>query len=257
MRTTTQSFQIIEQGDGREAMLRHIEACGRVAYKSEDRITDDSAEAFVQRLIKNGHGSPLEHGTVYAKTPKDVAILWQGMPHTRVTMSGEYGYVTTNYRMAINAAAPIGRFFRPRVDGLHQRRVTVKIITNRAVANEFVRHRVFSFTQESTRYVDYGKRGVEFILPTYADDDGRMWHWQSAMETAEDEYNRLLAMGCSPQEARGVLPLDTKTEMVMTGFTDEWDGFFKLRCAKAAHPQARGIANQIREEFLNREYITQ
>ena len=119
--------------------------------------------------------------------------------------------------------------------------MAVRFICDRAIANELVRHRVFSFSQESTRYVNY-KKGVEFIRPVpfeWAKDceDKRFFAWEEVCRTAEVYYKELVENGCSPQEARNVLPLSTKTELIMTGTHKQWEDMLKLRLNRAAHPQ--------------------
>jgi thymidylate synthase (FAD) len=132
--------------------------------------------------------------------------------------------------------------------------VTVRFIVDRGVSHEIVRHRIASFTQESTRYCDYVKVGdVEFIRPPFwADDDIRFKDWTLAMSHAEGAYNRLRAAGATPQEARSVLPNSLKTELVMTANLREWRHFFKLRAAPPAHPQMRQVAGLLLLEFQRR-----
>lgn len=170
------------------AILKRLEQCGRVCYKSEAKITDTSAPAFVAGIIKRGHGAVLEHCSF-----------------------------------------------------------TVKFICDRGVSHEIVRHRVASYCQESTRYCNYSKDGfgseITVIKPCFlAEDSDGMKEWKSAMRFAEDHYFSLLDFGCSPQEARSVLPNSLKTEVVMTANIREWRHFLKLRCSPAAHPQMREVA---------------
>ena len=124
---------------------------------------------------------------------------------------------------------------------------TVKFICDRGVSHEIVRHRVASYCQESTRYCNYSKDGfgseITVIKPCFlAEDSDGMKEWKSAMRFAEDHYFSLLDFGCSPQEARSVLPNSLKTEVVMTANIREWRHFLKLRCSPAAHPQMREVA---------------
>ncbi len=122
--------------------------------------------------------------------------------------------------------------------------VTVRIICDRGVSHELVRHRIASYSQESTRYCDYGSGHVQFIMPPFYGDDvpASRDEWLQSMAEAEGAYKRLLACGESPQIARSVLPNSLKTEIVVTMNLREWRHFFTLRCAPAAHPQMRGIA---------------
>lgn len=186
MKIVNPHFEILGQVDG-QAILQHIERCGRVCYKSEDKITETSAQAFVGNIIKRGHEAVLEHASV-----------------------------------------------------------TVKFTVDRGVSHEIVRHRLAAYCQESTRYCNYSKDGfggqVTFIQPNFLDRGTRGWElWVLACEQAEKAYFDLLNWGCSPQEARAVLPNSLKTEVVMTANLREWRHFFKLRTAPAAHPQMREV----------------
>jgi len=173
--------------------LQLIELAGRTCYKSEDKITAESARTFVKRLLQSGHHSVIEH--------------------------------------------PVA---------------SVKFITDRGVSHEAVRHRLASYSQESTRYCNYGGSEIQFIRPVWADiplgdpekwwyqsDDAPIDHWINAMMEAEDAYKDLLRDGWRPEQARSVLPNSLKTEIVMSANLREWRHVFKLRCSKAAHPQIR------------------
>jgi thymidylate synthase (FAD) len=124
--------------------------------------------------------------------------------------------------------------------------VTVRIVCDRGVTHELVRHRLCSFSQESTRYANYAqdKFGSEItvIRPYFwALDDARYALWLTAMQACEDAYLRLVEAGATAQEARSVLPNSLKTEIVTTANIREWRHIFKLRCDKAAHPQMRQV----------------
>lgn len=148
--------------------------------------------------------------------------------------------------------------------------------------------RVFSFAQESTRYCNYSKdkfgSELTFIIPYWTNipEGQSYWHdgigyrvgadiqnkdfgyiekspnyfnFLSSLEESEKCYLRLLNEGWVPQQARSILPNSLKTELVMTGTVEQWKGFFKLRCDKAAHPQARELAVPLKEEFIKRNLI--
>ena len=196
MRIVKPSFHI-EEVDGME-LLKKIEKAGRTCYKSEDRITDDSALTFVKTICKSGHESVLEH-----------------------------------------------------------EKVTVRIICDRGVSHEIVRHRIAAYSQESTRYCNYSnsKFGNEItvIEPLFFKDNPERYElWKTAMEQAEATYCSLLKIGASPQEARSVLPNSLKTEIVVTYNLREWKHFFKLRTSPAAHPQMREIACPLLRAFQAR-----
>ena len=163
---------------------------------------------------------------------------------------------------------------------MHERRYTVRFICDRGISHEFVRHRVFSFSQESTRYCNYSKdkfnNSLTFIIPTWyteswrivgkglknSDDFEKYKKERSKIEKfdmyladVEDLYVDLLNEGCKPQEARQVLPNAIKTELIMTGFTNQWECFFELRDDKKAHPDAYKLAHNLHNEFIKRNYV--
>lgn len=194
MKIIKPSFEIMKTMS-REDILKHIEKCGRVCYKSEDKITDDSAGKFVRNIIKSGHESVLEH----------VAI-------------------------------------------------SVRIICDRGVSHEIVRHRIASYSQESTRYCNYSKERfsgeITVIKPCFLEEDTPAYlSWAAQCQSCEDSYFRILDKGLLPQEARDVLPHSVKTEIIVTMNPREWRHFFKLRADKAAHPQMREIAIPMLKEF--------
>jgi len=176
-------------------VLKKLELCGRVCYKSEDKITDESAVKFISNIIKRGHESVLEH----------------------VSFS-------------------------------------VRFICDRGVTHEIVRHRIASYSQESTRYCNYSKGQFNgeitviepcFLVPGTEGYD----MWYRACQMAEQYYFSMLDWGCSPQEARAVLPNSLKTELIMTANIREWRHFLKLRTSPAAHPQMREVANMLLTEL--------
>ena len=193
-----------------EHPLQVIESAGRTCYKSEDNITDTSAEKFVRDILTRGHLAVIEHASI-----------------------------------------------------------SYKVICDRGVSHEIVRHRLFSYCQESTRYCNY-KVGATFVIPCWLDlepgEFGRCnFHsimtmeiedcedeWKQAMFLAEIFYENLITNGWSPQQARSVLPNSLKTEIVITGNLREWRHFLKLRLAEAAHPQMREVAYMIWRDIQSR-----
>ena len=173
-----------------EDMLRRIEKIGRVCYKSEERIGEGTAEKFIAGIIKRGHESVIEHGSI-----------------------------------------------------------TVKVTCDRGVTHEIVRHRIASYSQESTRYCNYSKDkfgnqitcidlATGFSYDLDDENDRKKYEvWQKAMEAAEQYYFQMLELGAKPEEARSILPNSLKTEIVMTMNLREWRHFIRLRSANAAHPQ--------------------
>lgn len=139
---------------------------------------------------------------------------------------------------------------------------TFRIITSRDVLQEFVRHRIASYSVESTRYISYGKdkKGLQFVKPAWIDNEViklseeeilssrfGIREWYSHLKACEDTYNRLLNGGWKPQQARVVLPGCLKTEMVVTMNCRSLINFLRLRTAKSAHPDIRVVADKIKE----------
>ena len=361
MKLIKQSFEILDQQPGLEGIYKQIELSGRTCYKSEDKITEDSAKEFVDRMIKSGHGAMLEHGTVYLMVhtidPKDFDKTIAR--HPRITIDDVRDYLRTNptydskgeknwwakeakhiaYEMAVKYAdnpyskvkivsakhkvntkggvivTPTGKMpivteasgeiisvfntilimtnLRVLVENNwlddlkyiceptehHEKRITVKFITDQGILREFTRHRVFSFAVESTRYCNYTKdkfsNEVTFIQPNWiSDEDVENYHmnfgyfidqdanhitavdrFMSSLKSAEYFYISLIKLGWKPQQARNILPLATKCDMIMTGFVSDWLHFFGLRDAASAHPQAQELAHSLHETFIQRGLI--
>jgi thymidylate synthase (FAD) len=178
-----------------EYTLKKIESIGRTCYKSENNITEDSAEEFCRKLIKRGHEAMIEH-------------------HIE----------------------------------------SVRIVCDRGVSHELVRHRLASFAQESTRYCNYSQdkfgKEITVVNPTrHFKSSIASDIWSAAMYNAEQAYNKLIELGESPQMARSVLPNSLKTEIVVTANLREWRTIFKLRTPPTAHPQMRVIMNQLLMAF--------
>lgn len=202
-------FQILSKINSGE-ILRNIERAGRVCYKSEDKITDNSAEKFVHMLISKGHESVLEH-----------------------------------------------------------EKISVLFVCDRGVSHELVRHRLASFSQESTRYCDYSKKNdgeIVFIQPPWITDrsieimEASIFNfppsipetdgiWYRCLQEISYRYKKLLEEGWIPQQARTVLPNSLKTEIVVTANLREWRLILKQRTSKAAHPQMRELMIPLLKEF--------
>lgn len=276
MKIIKPDFEIWNQEEGLEGVYKQIERAGRVCYKSEDKITEDSAKEFVERMIKSGHGAMLEHGTVYLKIPygtmddrgefsnEPIVIKYIDNPYSVVMNNSEndYWYITSNYRVIIENEWIDDLQYLCEPTEFHAKRITVHFVCDRGVSHEFVRHRVFSFAQESTRYCNYSKdkfgNEITFIHPCWIEDNQDTydrWCFYESLSKAEEVYFRLLKQGWTPQQARTVLPNALKTELVMTGFISDWEHFFKLRDAGSAHPQARELAHPLHEEFKNRNLL--
>ena len=266
---------ILEQQPGLDGMYKQIELAGRTCYKSEDKITEDSAKAFVDRMIASGHGAMLEHGTVYLAIPKttyapEAINTYLHNPYSRVNECNEFIFtdkygdkvsawcVTTNYRVLVENDCLEDLEFFCEPTKYHEKRITVKWTCDRGVSHEFVRHRVFSFAMESTRQWRL-KNEITFIIPSWAevnkfgeiiaDDNECFYFFKQSLEFAESNYFTLLNNGWKPQQARQVLSNALKTELVMTGFESDWKHFFSLRSpkygAKGVHPDAAYLADKL------------
>lgn len=274
MKLIKPSVTIREQKAGREGMLEHIEWAGRHCYKSHDKVTPDSASKFVVNITKSGHGSVLEHGTIYLAIP-DLATAdrYRDNPYSKVNIvtptCDEFWFaVTTNYRVIVENNWDFDLMYECEPTEHHEKRITAKFVCDRGVSHEFVRHRSHSMSQESQRYCNYGKdkfgEQVTFIQPSWWDvaSDSKM-EFKEALLKAEAAYLRAVKAWderkpdkrfrtgfkgnpLSPQAARMILPNATKTELVMTGFESDWNHFFELRCSTAAHPDARYLANKLK-----------
>lgn len=259
-------FKIIPQIETSTGIFKHIERCGRVAYKSEERINENSYTNFVQMIVKKGHLSVLEHGTIYLQVFgskfKELAGNYAFNPYSKIRINEGIYHITTNYRVLVENSWLSDLTFRCEPTEFHEKRVTVLFTCDRGVSHEFVRHRVMSFTQESTRYCNYSKdkfnNELTFIIPNWFTNESIYNNeniWEASMQLLENNYNFLIKKGWLPQQARSILPNSLKTELVMTGFIDDWKGFFELRTSTAAHPQARELAIPLRQYFINLKYM--
>ena len=194
-----QSYEILTDLSDSTKILKDIERVGRVCYKSESNITQDSYIKFCKMLRDRGHEAMIEHS-----------------------------------------------------------QLSVKFIVNRAIANEIVRHRLFSFAQESTRYINYSKDKFcneikviepEELLPS---NSSVYQFWYNSCKNAEDAYMALLYDNVKPEIARDVLPLSTATEIVVTGNIREWRHFFRLRCDSKAHPQLVSISRKLLNDLKSK-----
>ena len=284
MKLIKQSFEFINQTDfSLVGIKKHIERCARVSYKSEDKITDTSYEKFVNMLESRGHDRPLEFGTVYLSrtSQKEDNMEWLnkyaynpwskfsfGNGSTRI--NGELRntiYVTTNYRVIKEHHWEDDLQYLCEPTEYHHKRYTVHMILDRGVMDEFRTHVGLSHLAESTRYCNYSKdkfdNEVTFIKPcweiktanevitpegTHMSSDSL--EFLTALNEAEDHYLSLLAKGWTPQQARSVLPLGIKSELISCGFEDAWENFMRRRDAPDAHPMAQEIAKPMHEEFL-------
>ena len=304
MKLIKPNFLIKEQEPGVIGIYRQIEYAGRICYKSSNKITENSAKEFVDRMIKSGHGAMLEHGTVYLKVPygkmddngefENEGIMYSyHNNHYSIVKSGndDNWYITTNYRVLIeNDWLNDLMYLCDEPTEYHEKRICVRFICDRGVSHEFVRHRVFSFAQESTRYCNYSKdkfnNEITYILPCWIeekdlpkgscyskDDWGSLiceFYYEAtekgkrdglnispvknfifALQTSEQLYFSLLKEGWKPQQARAVLPNALKTELVMTGFVSDWKHFFRLRSRIAKTGKPHPQAQELADPLMD------
>lgn len=271
MKLINQSVEYLSQSQGLEGIYKQIELVGRTCYKSEDKITEGSAKPFVDRLIKSGHLSMLEHGTVYLYFPTDksynvakyidncYSIAFGKLEKNKITE----GYVTTNLRVLMenNWLDDLKYLCEPTEN--HSRRITLKFITSIGVSREANRHRSFSIAEQSTRYCNYSKdkfdNSISFVYPAwYKEKKSKGTEVAYLVESwikAEEHYMDLIEEGWQPQQAREVLPLSTATEVVYTAFEEDWHHFFDLRyrgTTGAPHPNMKEIASMAHALILDK-----
>lgn len=267
MRLINSSFKVLLQAPGLEGMYKQIEIGARNCYKSEDKITEGSAEKLVEFLKGRGHYSPLEHGTIYLKIPKtEPYSIYFFNSYSKVNLHEDFAYVTTNYRVIIENNWEESLRYMCNPTEHHERRVSIMITCPIGISREFNRHRVFSISEQSTRYCNYSKDkfGVEitFVIPEWATNltpeyksldysglDHNELVFLDSLAHAERSYMTMIRDGAKPQEARDVLPLATATTVMYTGFVSDWKHFFELRTSAGAHPDARAIAIPLVEKF--------
>lgn len=287
MRIINPKFEIINQNPGIEGILEQIKIAGQTCYDSESKRTP---KEFTDMLIKSGHGAMLEHGTVYLYTDiSEIASRYIknkfSLVHEIILLNKAIGYyITTNYRVLVeNGWLDDLKYFTEPLD-YHEKRVTVRFTTQIAISREYNRHRVNSIAEQSTRYCNYSKDKynghVSIVKPTWVSDlikgneenikvnlrgmcqaiylgsDIEEWdaimYWLFSNLVAEYSYLNMLKLGRTAQEARTVLPLDTRTELVHTAFISDWKHFFDLRALGTTgkpHPDAKILAEPLMKEF--------
>lgn len=284
MKLIKQSFEFINQTDFSLAGIKkHIERCARVSYKSEDKITDTSYEKFVNMLESRGHDRPLEFGTVYLDIPtKNLNPGAEYMytvgkyycnPWSIKEDFNNHAYISTNYRVIKENHWEDDLQYLCEPTEHHHKRYTVHMILDRGVMDEFRTHVGLSHLAESTRYCNYSKdkfnNEVTFVIPSWCNSlvegskqeyspfeiNGDEVEFMNALQNAQNSYLSLLKNGWTPQQARSVLPLGIKSELISCGFEDAWKNFFDRRCAADAHPMAREIAISMKEEFKKQIYF--
>lgn len=259
--------ELIEQAPGLNGVYKQIELAGRTCYKSEDKITDDSAKGFVDRMVKSNHTAMLEHGTLYFWNPVDscdfeaIRDKYSANRFSSVRIAGQA--ITTNYRVIIENGWEEDLYMLTEPTEYHEKRYTFKVTTSIGVTREFNRHRVNSIAEQSTRYCNYGKdkfgKEITFCIPSWLDLEEGSYKGEDYFDvkwpiedqfmdqcfSAENQYMNLIENGWKPQQAREVLPLCTATEAVYTAFESDWKHFFDLRLRETTgkpHPNMLELA---------------
>lgn len=280
MKLIKQSFQFVNQkGFTLKDIYKHIEYCARISYKSQDKITDTSYEKFVNMLESRGHDRPLEFGTVYLDIPtKNIErgaeyIYAVGKyslnPWSIKEEVKDHAYISTNYRVIKDNHWEDDLQYLCEPTEHHHKRYTVHMILDRGVMDEFRTHVGLSHLAESTRYCNYSKdkfgNELTFIKPCWLNDEKLKLYgpyhtvirdkspesiFIANLNNVERDYLDLIKLGWTPQQARSILPLGIKSELISCGFEDAWENFFKRRDAPDAHPMAQEIANPMHKEFF-------
>ena len=278
MNLVESSTKILKQEGGSIAnMMKFITKVGYTCYKTNKEITNEVAAAFVDGLIKRGHGAMLEHGTVFLAIPaekmkneqvsKIVSNLISYHLWTRYTekiMNDKlYLIIVTNFRVIVenNLQQFMKDYWYIPTQDERKCRPTVKFITDRGVSHESVRHRTLSFAQESTRYCNYAKEkfgaSVTFIQPDWIKPEDQA-EFEEDCATIEKLYFKWVDKGYPAQLSRYFLINGTKTELVITGFVDDWQHFFDLRALDKtgpAHPDIKKLTLPLYQEFLKLDII--
>lgn len=289
------SFEIWQQEAGIDGIYRMIERAGRVCYKSENHVDNQSARPFVERLIASKHTAMLEHGTVYLVTDQaKLAERYIQNPFSVVHTLDTKNYITTNLRVLVEQGWMDDLQYLYKQQPQHEPRITVHFTTQVSITREFNRHRSHSMAEQSTRYCNYSKDkfggeininvpewitncekfsateqagnfNMQFInyCRSIADSNGNTnWTdfdaWLFANLATEFAYMQLIELGRKPQEARAVLPLDVNTELIHTAFLHDWQHFFNLRAlgtTGAPHPDAKAIAQPLYEVFKQNGWL--
>lgn len=278
MRLINQKAELWQQGSTQDDMWDHIAKCTRVCYQSTPKNKEESGEDFCKRtILLNKHYGMLEHGTVYLIIPTtNIYYQYVHNQYSKVKKIYDKAYITTNYRVILENGWEKDLDYWSEPTEFHEKRYTLSLITSIGIGRELCRHRKMSLAQESTRFCNYNKKGhMAFILPYWAnlntgyyelDDlgfvgdgfcedgvwtskEGRfLWH----LNECEDNYRDLIINGLKAQEAREVLPLALKSQLIMTGFESDWNDFLNKRLKETTgkvHPSMKELSELISKEL--------
>lgn len=246
MKLITSNVELVQQIPNIDGLYKHIEICGRTAYKSEDKITEDSAEKFVEMLKSNGHSSVFEHGTIYlllVVTPENATVIesiaakYHANPYSsviKVIKSGEANKycITTNYRVIYENNWFDDLRFMCEPTEHHEKRITLRIQADIHFYKDVTRHRKNSFTIESTRFVNYMKEkygmSISFMQPSWIKEED-LDELKSDCEVIEQIYAKWIDKGYRPEHAAYFLCQGVAATIMMTAFASDWKHFFDVR----------------------------
>lgn len=292
MKLVKPDAEFIPQEAGLEGIYKQIERCGRVCYKSEDKITDSSAEGFVERMIKSNHTAMLEHGTVYlylevnpdnafksfeyplagftapynwSDVVGNIGARYRGNPYSKVLNTGDAScrrtFITTNYRVLVENEWLDDLQFLHEPTEYHAHRYTVKLTLDRINSQSVTRHRKCSFAQESQRVCDYlaEKFGmsVTYVEPCWIKEED-LEEFKADLEANEQLYFKWRNKGYPAEMARYFLINGAKTEIIVTAFKSDWYHFFNLRVRGTTgrpHPDIKRVAILAFNQFVDNGII--
>ena len=276
MKIVEPSAEIIERELSVLSACQRIDRCASVCYQRPPKPTEEDAEEFCRHLIERGHFPALEMATIHLSMPCGYHDEMKAEKYLQSSISGTEFIVSGSIRAFMEAdiddataeflASYFPAFFQledqEEFDGTdfvsdirfatpdeipwQHRHVAVRVVCSRAISHQLVRHRPCSFLQESQRYCRYDDE-VTFIRPEWADGEWALF--RAHCETSEMMYRVRIAKGLSPQQARGALPNDTRTELIMYASLPEWKHVLAMRCGKGADPEMRRIMVPLREQF--------
>ena len=282
MKLIESKAELVLQQEGLEGVYKQIEFCGRTCYKSEDKITEDSAKGFVERMIKSNHTAMLEHGTVYLKlenkaynAPFDaeyynIVQKYERNKYSKIVVvptfvcKNDVGndvytntyYITTNLRVLVENSWLEDLKYICEPTQYHEKRYTIKFNADIHFYKDATRHRSLSYAIESTRFCNYLKEkfgmSVSFMRPSWLTEQFRD-EFEEDCKTLEQIYFKWINKGLKAEQAAYFLCQGTAAEVCMTGFASDWRFFFDLRYygkTGKPHPDMELLASKARSEFM-------
>jgi thymidylate synthase (FAD) len=248
--------------------FKQIEKTGRICYKSDNRITDDSNVEFVQTVIDRKHNKLLEHGTVYLmydinnvkSRPDNIKAKYSKNRYSQINVVGNKVYITTNLRVIIeNDYNKDLRFEATEINENQPKRISVKIICSKRVSHELTKQRAFSIAQDGTRYSHYHRYKIDkeltFIKPHWYNESNDIFNIEKSndfkeyLEFIENKYLSLQNKTYTVEDVKIILPDCLKTEIVMTGFLSDWEQLIKSRYIPSEQPEVIAILTLVKRNL--------